>query len=499
MSSEARRQLQAGRKRIQQLFARGFVPEELGTKSRVWPWVSSSDPFLFSPTNDQLEHDGEELALEELALEELHRLETDIAMALAAKQAISMEKLRGWSEQLLGWLKSYITPEGLLRSQPWRTETVLPALTRLSLLFPAEEWEGLLENRFVRVAEMVLRGILAHGRLFSQELDGAPSAGMRSLLAFLSGANRLRAWYNVPRWLWPGAGPTKPLAQPPTPGIQSDEARIALLRRDWSEIGPVLAVDFREKVCQVDFRLHGNAILWGQWETRLQLGGQASMPTGPWHATCWHADHDGEYLELAQNWAGGVVLERQIFLARTLPFLLLSDAVRVSQKLPVTISWRLPSPVSTGLEGNTATRSQSVRGLAHELRLLPVGLPAEPLAYAEGQLRALPMGWELTMNGSGGNLTMPLALTWAARRVPDAQAPWRQVTITAERQRVDSTRAIALRIPILDQQIIFFRAFTLGAAYAFLGYQTFSECMIGELRKTGTMHEWVLVSPASAS
>ena len=444
-----------------------------------WPWAPDAPSDGPAGDSSPLDPDRD--------LAELHALERRTARLL--REGAADGPARGIEKALGRWFGTHVSSDGLALADPWRTYALAPALHRLRLALAGIRWSESLEASYRQLIESVYRIARPHGWLFANDAPVSPS--MLEILTRFGRQAGCRGWHDVALSYWDVTGAAKRSA-PPATGLQSDETGVAVLRRDWSKRAPVFAVDYRAEPCAVQYRVCGEMVLDGLWDTTVTIGKRAVSVTGDWTATCWYADEDGEYLELRVDLEKDLVLERQIFLSRRIGMLWLADTVKTDAPGPLELAWRLPTPTVTGSTGALPTRAQDALGVGFPLRFLPVGLPADPMASADGTFAC--GGAEITMSArsAGHRLFLPLAMSWDDRRAKK-QAEWRHLTITNDRRLVPGDEAVAIRVPAGDRQAVFFRALRTTARYAFVGYQTYSECVIGEIDSAGELNEWLIV------
>lgn len=467
--------------RINKEFPDGFLPEEsssVNSEHRLmarWPWCETAP----SAGNACMVHGVDA---------ELARLEAAIAEAIAEGKID--EVVAEMSASLAVWLKEELTSDGLLHANPWSTYAILPTLYRLRLALTGSVWDSTFEKPFQTVAQAVHRTAWWKGWLFGHPLPPSP-AYRRMLQTSLSGPAS-RRWNLIRRMLWEKEKSPKSTKDEEC-GFQTDEAKLAILRKDWTVGSPVLAVDFRSRDVALDGRLFGEPFLSGSWQTSIAIDGETIPLDGEWDATCWFADSDGEYLELQWTLAGDVIVARQIFLARRVPLVWFSDTLSVPQAADLQLSWTLPTRNGIELAGELPTRAQKLKGHRFDLRFLPVADPAEPLQPSRSRFSMTDDGLTLAIGAQGvQRLFLPAAFTWSARSLP-APTPWRMLAVTNDRRRIEPDEAVAFRLPIADTQVLFFRALQKPIRYAFVGHQTYSECEIGELTRDGEFTEWLTI------
>ena len=61
------------------------------------------------------------------------------------------------------------------------------------------------------------------------------------------------------------------------------------------------------------------------------------------------------------------------------------------------------------------------------------------------------------------------------------------------------SEGFAARVPVGDRSFVFFRTPLKGRRTAFLGYQSFDECTIGEFTRKGEVVPWMRLEPPGVS
>ncbi|MFO0918733.1 MAG: hypothetical protein U0872_10520 [Planctomycetaceae bacterium] len=111
------------------------------------------------------------------------------------------------------------------------------------------------------------------------------------------------------------------------PSVQSDWARMALLRSDWSPQADSVAISHHRPLPLLDLAALGQPVLHGPWGLEVQIGDAGIELAPEWSCSCWMSDPDADYLELQMQGPGGLRVERRVLLSRQDHFLLLADCV----------------------------------------------------------------------------------------------------------------------------------------------------------------------------
>lgn len=361
--------------------------------------------------------------------------------------------------------------DGLFRRDPWRTHALLPAFERLKKLRPPEEWPPEVRELAAKVYKAARELWTPGGFLFEAgKPDGSPKRGRK-----------------------PASLPNPdPKAKEPALGLQSDDGEVAILRTGRGGRAAALGVDCHRQAIGLDLRMGERTVLRGEWNTRIRADQRAVDMPSEWQAVCWFSDADGQYLELRRLAGGGLILERQLYLSRRLPVLLLVDTLKSPLSELLEISWELPFHEVEQMRGVFPTRAQEFSASPIPMRLLPIGAPASPLDPATGGVSLSDGGIAVTGTARGTRLVLPLVIAWGPA-AEGAQEPWRSLAITNDRRPVGQEEAVAYRVPIAGRQMVYFRALGRAMRCAFLGHQTFHECVLGEFGRGGNLNTWVVI------
>lgn len=478
------------RQTLRRQFPNGFLPEEwlaipnalVDEKLFQWPWRDGAEHDSFTP----IQHSTETLGATPSEIKSrlaLWTLERELAEGVDGASLVER-----WDE----WRRRHLTEAGLYGPAPDRTFAVLPSIYRIILGLGAKAnptLDGVLRTTFAASMHS-----LAVNRVRHRD-DGPISPGYLGLVAELVQRRDLKEWSEPIRWLFDAPVGSRPAAAPrklPPFGLQSDQAGWAILRRDWSARSSFLSVEHRPRPYRASLWVAGEKVWDDDDRLSIVADGKTVQGQGSWECTCWFDDEDGQYLELRRVWGGGIVVERQFYAARDPSFLFMCDTIKSARKerLEVARGWTVPGLVE--LRGALPTTARDVVGLATPLRLYPLGHPSDPMTPARGQLISSADGVTLKADSSSGRCHLPMIVGWrdVATAAPRA---WRRLTITNDRRVVSEAEAFAYRWPVLEQQFVFFKQLGATTRCAFLGHQTFSEAVIGEFTKKGTVREWVSV------
>lgn len=415
----------------------------------------------------------------------VYEIEQALADALASPDGAERRRL---AAALEAWFDEAVAESGLLRFAPADTPRAVPVLVRLRSALRRRGWTGRLDARLKRVLDAV-GALAAPGGWLLGPSDGL-SPQWKSMLRSLKYRRPFEASASWIRRAQRG----KRLApdDPRELGLHCETAGMAAMRDGRGRRGTQAALDFSRPACRIDLRILGLPLVRGVWGTRVSLDGREVPLDAPWTSVCWNEDEDGLFLEISMETPAGATLERQMFVSTRRRILFLADVVRVERESRIDLEWTLPTANVKELSGIAPTRAQRLSGPPFDVRLLPLFLPADPLTPARGGIAMSRHGLRTWASATGRAMIAPIAIEWGRRPLP-APRVWRPLTVTQDRRVVRPDEAAAWRTPHAGRQLVYFRS-TLGVRrLAFLGCQTFNECVIGEMGPKGVLREWLAV------
>jgi len=276
----------------------------------------------------------------------------------------------------------------------------------------------------------------------------------------------------------------KQIRSPRIPAVQSDWARLAILRSQWAIDADQVAITHHETHPKLHLACLGHSIISGDWKLQIRLQGRTLHGDQDWSCVCWNSDGDVDYMELQATYGDAVRVDRQIMLSRKQHFLILADSVQgpTGQRLKYTS--RLPLVPDTECSSDTDTRECQLRTAGARVRVFPLGLPQDRLYSADGELTANGEVLELSHTGQHG-LYAPLVLNWN----PDqrmARPTWRPLTTTQSRQILGPADSAAYRIQLDSQQWLLYRRIQASQQLqTVLGLHTGHETVIAEISRRG--------------
>ncbi len=272
---------------------------------------------------------------------------------------------------------------------------------------------------------------------------------------------------------------------------QSGWGHLVSMRSNWYAGADVLAAAYDQPNVQLGLTTLGMRALSGAWETELFLDGEACPLSAEWQSLCWYSEPEGDFLEMRlQN--ENVTIDRQLYLSRNDHIALLTDSVTTNVDAPVELRWKLP------LAGHwKPARLQPGRALRllrekREMRVIPLAIPTDAVERADGSLSTDGSTITTTLTGQQ-NLCLPLLIDWSPARQKKA-CDWNRLTVTQEREILNSRVAFAARCRVGNSQWLYLRNLEFGGMpRAVIGLHTDAETIIAEFPSTGVAERLVEV------
>lgn len=290
-----------------------------------------------------------------------------------------------------------------------------------------------------------------------------------------------------------GQKPTRTGSALVMPSNQSDWARFALLRSDWSATADSVAVTHNEALPLLDVTIGGEPMIHGPWALQLRIGDAPIELAEEWSCVCWETDPEADYVELQMCGPGKLRVERMILLSRTDQFLFLADSISGVKNERIDYASQLPLVNGLTPTADTATRQWQLRGPRSRARVVPLGLPAD-------RVHSTPHGC-FTSDGAirlnhvveGRGLLAPLVIDWHPSRRNSA-VDWKSLTVTEEGKILRPDQAAGYRLKIGAAQWLFYRSLqSTGMSRAVLGHHTFNETVIARFDKAGDVEPLLMI------
>ncbi|MEX0715845.1 MAG: hypothetical protein WD066_04625 [Planctomycetaceae bacterium] len=287
-------------------------------------------------------------------------------------------------------------------------------------------------------------------------------------------------------------GRGKALAKRP-PVVQSDWARLACLRSDWSAAADSLVIAHHRPAPLLDLSARGVPLLQGAWDLSISIDGSPLELADEWDCSCWHSDPDADFVELQMEFDGGVHIERQALLARDDHWLLLADCVSTPGDGKIDYAARVPVAADVAATADRETREMRLAGGNVAARVFPTGLPQDRAHGTSGTFAADDDGTLSLRQSSIGGLFAVLLIDWSPRR-RNARVDWRTLTVTENGRLLSSADAAGHRIRLGDRQLVLYHSLRKGFyTRAVLGVHTSNETVIGRFDRNGDVQPILLV------
>lgn len=277
------------------------------------------------------------------------------------------------------------------------------------------------------------------------------------------------------------------------PSNQSDFARFALLRSDWSVQADSVALAHHRQYPQLDVTASGRPLLHGDWTIKLTIGGTPVELAKEWSCVCWQSDPDADYIELQMQGPGKLRVERIVMLSRTQRFLLLADSISGVAKERIEYQSELPLGDNVQPKVDTATREIQLAMKGFKARAFPLAVPQDRVLSTPHDFTASEDKVTLTQVAQGEGLFAPIILDWEASRSRGA-AQWRSLTVTEDGRVIGPDIAAGHRLKIDDLQLLVYRSLKdTGHSRAVLGHHTWNETVVGRVDKKGDVDPFLMV------
>ena len=259
----------------------------------------------------------------------------------------------------------------------------------------------------------------------------------------------------------------------------SEWAGVGVFQCGWKSSSPRLAIAIDESGIDLELA-NRTSLLKGKWSAQISVAGELIEFDFKNHEmNCYHSDDEVELLELEYKSKQGITLQRQVMLARDEQFLLLADAVLLSE--PGKIEYVSRLPFASNINPLFETDNREVYLKDSEIHAL-----ALPLALGEWKSDRLPGGFgadegclQLEQVAKGNAIYCPLFIDLSPKRCV-APRTWRSLTVAEELKILDRDQAVAYRIQVGEQQWVVYRSLSGIANRTFLGENQMCEFFVGK-------------------
>lgn len=275
--------------------------------------------------------------------------------------------------------------------------------------------------------------------------------------------------------------------------FHSEAKKKAILQSNPGASADRLLVNYQENRIQFELSVLGHPLLSGEWSADVSVGERRHSVQGAWDGVCWHADKDGDYLELQLDLDDGLRVDRQFLLSRSGRFALLGDAVIATDSDRLRYSASLPSLSGWRSKPNRTSREVRLSSDGITARVIPLTLPQVLAKNTAGELAAGPDRIRYMTEGAGGALYSAVFIDWSPRR-RSASAEWNPLTVSEQRSTLPSHVAAGFRLRVGRYQWLIYRSLRhSGEPRAVLGHHTRYETVIGAFKSTGDVETIVAV------
>jgi hypothetical protein len=277
----------------------------------------------------------------------------------------------------------------------------------------------------------------------------------------------------------------------PQPSLNSDWAGVTVMANGWTQAAARVALEYGGESLRAELAVDGETLLRGVWTSKTVCDGRAAEPVGEWEQLCWESGRRFDYLELGQDLAGGVRLERQILFGRTDRILYLADIVRPADGTLRRLQHTFALPLAPAVQWNAEkdTRDGVLAGGKTRAAVLPLSLRewrADPrggsLVECDGRL-------VLSQETDGRSLCSALMIDLNRKR-SQSERTWRQLTIAEWMEIIPSDVAVGFRAQSGDDQWLFYRSIGAVGNRTLLGHNIAGEFCAGRF-VDGKFKEWV--------
>ena len=303
------------------------------------------------------------------------------------------------------------------------------------------------------------------------------------------------------------------------PSNQSDWARFALLRSDWSVEADSVAITHHQPLPQLDVTALGRSLIHGDWNFKLKLGDAEVELAEEWSCVCWQSDPDADFIELQMAGPGKLRVERLVMLSRKERFLVVADSIsgvplmemshrtraagatanggpKKSQESPrQRIEYESRLSLCDGMIGSCegTTREGRITGHRMKARVFPLGIPQDRVLSTPHELSIVGNQIVLKHVAEGEGLFAPLVFVWHPERTR-VDAMWRTLTVTEDGKVVGPDVAVGYRLKLGDYQLMISRGLKKsGYPRACLGHHTFNETVVATFDANGDVEPILLV------
>ena len=243
--------------------------------------------------------------------------------------------------------------------------------------------------------------------------------------------------------------------------VHDARSKIVVMLPKWGARRARLNLDYQANQVRCEL-FHGKGqMIKGYIENNLQISGVNQYPTSGWDEVCEYTDKDVHYLEIEQDWSGGVVLQRQFVLVRKDQCVLFSDAILPKEKGgklgEINYQCRIPLRESESINVDQEVRELFFGTRKRRAMGIPLAAPEWRVGPSECDLN-ISADHHLVMSASGNDrLFSPIWFDFARRRF-SRKRTWRQLTVVDQLRIVEPCEAVGYRIQVGSEQWMVYRS-----------------------------------------
>ncbi len=313
----------------------------------------------------------------------------------------------------------------------------------------------------------------------------------------------------------------------PNASFFSDWSRFGMLRADWPQQHPSLAVAYgtppesftkhavrsattpfggwTDSRVLAEFNFQSHSIFSGLMNVSVARNGKRLSPDGDWISLCEIHEPTHDYLELECFLGDGFRIQRHFILAHEEEVMVIADSVlprkeyyaqqrkkkpeKPSQAAP-RIEYELRIPLSPWIRGQAGEPHGMERVLFSTssskeyplLRILPLGLPEWDSDAASGELSFEEDSLVLRQFGNGVALFAPLFFEMNTSRIRYPYT-WRRLSVGEKLEKASSDQAVGFRVQSHKNQYLLYRSLTEQRNRTVLGHNLVSDLFFGRFTK----------------
>ncbi|MBN2021906.1 MAG: hypothetical protein JW809_03865 [Pirellulales bacterium] len=282
----------------------------------------------------------------------------------------------------------------------------------------------------------------------------------------------------------------------PEPAVHSEWAAAAVLRPGWNRAHPVLSIHYPGTTVRCELSAKRDVLLSGPWTCEVRQAGRLLAPASEWEEVCWVSDEDADYLELEIELDEGLLVQRQMVMARKDRFLLLVDSVLGEEPagLEYTGSLALAPDVAFDPARETREGALVADNSRRAAMVLPLALGEWRADGGNGSLESTPQGLALRQVTDGRSLCAALFLDLDPKRF-ERKLTWRKLTVAESLVVQPDDAAVGYRVRIGKEQWLYYRSLALPANRTVLGHNLATETLVARFHaKTGQVESVIEVA-----